>query len=466
MSKVKIGFAPLHRDFFDESWAMEIRKRTLRALSEIEGIEVIVPNEDLTKGGLVRNDDDAEKVIRLFKDEDIAGVLLGTMTFGDEVAALKIAEAFRGMPIMLFGTKEPPFTPDGNRRSDSFCGTLSISSGLHRRNIPFTFVGIISPEESAFLRAVEDFARTCSILKGFLGARIGLVGPRPERFETCVFNEVAMINHFGQEVIYVSLGQLFEVMDSIKDDDAQLKAIINEMRAQADTSEVSDKAVLNMARLELALRRIIKEKKLQALALRCWLEIEEVYGISPCYVLGRLTDSGIMVACESDVYGALTMLIQYLASLRSTPPHFIDWTIQHQEKEDVFLAWHCGNAPPSLVRKEAKVKLRPHSILSRVLGPERTQGTGEFQLRPGPVTICRLIEHEGKFKILITKGEIMESHQSLRGSWSWVKVEDLDKLYRTLVEEGFTHHASMIHGDYVKPIADACKFLGIETVIV
>ena len=60
----------------------------------------------------------------------------------------------------------------------------------------------------------------------------------------------------------------------------------------------------------------------------------------------------------------------------------------------------------------------------------------------------------------------MESHQSLRGSWSWVRVEDLDKLYRTLVEEGFTHHASMIHGDYVKPIADACKFLGIETVIV
>lgn len=47
-----------------------------------------------------------------------------------------------------------------------------------------------------------------------------------------------------------------------------------------------------------------------------------------------------------------------------------------------------------------------------------------------------------------------------------VKVENLDRLYRTLVEEGFVHHASMIHGDYIEPIKDACRILEIKTIIV
>lgn len=104
--------------------------------------------------------------------------------------------------------------------------------------------------------------------------------------------------------------------------------------------------------------------------------------------------------------------------------------------------------------------------MGETVGLDRAVGTAEFQLRPGPVTLCRLVEHDGYFRMLVTKGEIEKADQNLRGSWSWVKVPDLDLLYRVIVEEGFIHHASMIHGDYVKPIADACKFLGIDAVIV
>ena len=179
--------------------------------------------------------------------------------------------------------------------------------------------------------------------------------------------------------------------------------------------------------------------------------------------MGRMTDSGVMTSCEADIYGTLTMMIQYLASLETTPPHFIDWTIKHQEKENVFLAWHCGNAPPSIACKKPGITIKYHSILGESLGIERSMGTGEFQVKPGVVTLCRLIEREGQFKMLISKGEIMPSKQNLRGAWSWVQVPDLDKLYNTLVMEGFTHHASLIHGDYGQVIQDACNLLGIET---
>jgi L-fucose isomerase-like protein len=160
------------------------------------------------------------------------------------------------------------------------------------------------------------------------------------------------------------------------------------------------------------------------------------------------------------------MLLQYLASLGETVPHFIDWTIKHQEKDNVFLAWHCGNAPPSLAARDGRISLQYHSILGPSLGIDRSMGTGEFQLAPGTVTLCRLQEHQGVFKLLVTGGKILPSQEKLRGSWSWVEVPDLDRLYATLVKEGFTHHASLIHGNRSQALVSACELLGIEAVVV
>jgi len=464
MDKIKIGFVPAHREPFDDDWAVNMRKRCLAALSRVKGLEVIVPDARLTKGGLVRDDGDADKTIGLFRDEKIEGLIIGTMTFGDEVSALAVASAFRNLPTLLFGTKEGDFTSDGGRRSDSFCGTLAVSSGLHRRKIPFLFSGIIFPEDSTFKPDIENFMAVCSIIKGFMGARIGLVGPRPERFETCISNEDALLSSFNQRVVPTSILDIMLRLEGLKDNAPGLKKIIGEMKKEADLSNAGADKVRTMAGLQYALKQFADEKGLSALAVQCWTAIQQAYGISACYALGRLTDSGLMTACEVDVYGALTMLVQSLATFKTARPHFIDWTIRHQTKKNLFLSWHCGNAPPSLACRAQGIKIRPHSILSKPLGKDRALGTAEFQLKPGVVTICRLMELDGEFKMLVTRGEIMESNQRLRGSWSWVKVPDLDGLYLTLVEEGFTHHASQIHGDYATPIEDACDFLGIEVV--
>lgn len=463
--KIKIGFVPAHREPFDEEWAVQMRKRCLRVFSKVKNME-IVELEKITKNGLVRDDADAERTIKLFKKEEIEGLIIGTMTFGDEVSALKVASAFSSKPILLFGTKEGPFKKDGGRRSDSFCGTLSISSGFHRRKIPFTFAGIVFPEEKRFNDSIRNFARACALVNGFIGANMGLVGPRPERFETCIFSEDALIKKFKQRVVPVSLMDIIDQTNAIKDNDPELQKILQEMKKEADLSGITDETTRKLAKLELVLKRFAEEKHLSGMGLQCWTAIQKVYGVSPCYVMGRLTDRGIVMACEVDIYGALTMLIQYLASLKTTVPHFIDWTIKHQEKENVFLAWHCGNAPPSLVCEGCPTILKFHSILGETLGIEKSMGTAEFQLKPGLVTICRLVEYDGQFKMLITKGEIEKADQNLRGSWSWVKVPNLDSLYRTLVEEGFIHHASMIHGDYTESIVEACKFLDIKSVVV
>ncbi len=463
MEKIRLGFIPAHREPFDEQWAAEMRQRCLQAFLKLKTVEVGVPDTALTRSGCVRDDAEAGKVIALFREKEIDGLVIGTMTFGDEVSALAIASAFRNRPVLLFGTKEGAFTVDGNRRSDSFCGTLSISSGLHRRHVPFLFAGVVFPEEPSFLDTVDNFVRVCAIARGFIGARVGLVGPRPERFETCIFSEDALTRNFDQKVVPVDLVDIM-ARTAAPESAAGIKKLVRRIKSEADLANTDPATVAKIAGLEFALAQFAGEKHLSALGVQCWTAMQSVYGLSPCYTMGRLTDLGIMTSCEVDIYGALTMLVQYLASLKTTVPHFIDWTIQHQEAPDTFLAWHCGNGPPSLACNSGRVSISYHSILGASLGISRSQGTAEFQLKPGAVTLCRLHEHDGDFKMLVTGGEAVQTDQKLRGSWSWIKVPDLDLLYSTLVEEGFTHHASLIHGDFTRAISDACEYLGIEVV--
>ena len=465
---LRIGFVPAHRDPFSEDWAIQIRKRVLKALESLvarRNIEIIVPDGHLTPQGLVRDDADATKVVDFFGKRGVEGIIIGAMTFGDEISAVTVAERLQPLPVLLFSTKEGPFTEDGKRRSDAFCGTLSIASGLYRRKIPFSFAGNLFPEGEGFSRQVEDFVRACSAVRGFLGARVGMVGPRPERFETCAVNEYPMIEQFGQRIVQISLSEIFRQASTLRNT-SEINELVKEMKSTVDASGVREETLDKAARLEITLEDFARNKNLDALTVQCWTAMQEIYGISSCFTMGRLTEQGLMSACEVDIHGALTMLIQYLVSLQKTPPHFIDWTIQHQSKDNVFLAWHCGNAPPVLRARNSPVCLRCDSTAEEQLGREKTEGTAEFQLKPGVVTLNRLVEYDGCFKLLITTGKIIPSSDKLRGSWSWVEVKDLAGLYRTLVQEGFIHHASLIHGDLTSCLTQFCQFTGIEAVVV
>jgi L-fucose isomerase-like protein len=153
-----------------------------------------------------------------------------------------------------------------------------------------------------------------------------------------------------------------------------------------------------------------------------------------------------------------------LLTLKINKPHFIDWTIQNQEDDNTFLAWHCGNAPTSLKCENCTPQLNTHSILGEQIGFDKSFGTAEFQLKDGPVNINRLVEIDNRFKMLSVAGNAETDNRTLRGSWKWIKVENLEKLYRTIIEEGFTHHASMIFEDLREEMKMFCKFTGIDII--
>ncbi|MCX8037389.1 MAG: hypothetical protein N3D11_10175 [Candidatus Sumerlaeia bacterium] len=450
---------------------MEIRRRTIAALEKLASVELVVPGGDMLKGGVVRGMADVAGVVKLFRDREVDGVLIGCMTFGDENSAVSIAAAMKHdaalmyKPVMVFPAKEPPFKPDGGRSSDAFCGCLSITSQLVTKGIPFEALPPVFPEEPAFARAVDDFARACVAVRRFVGARLGRVGTHPHNFFTCAVNEREMYRRFGQRILSLDTALLYHQAHSLADDDARVKEIVAVLRRSCDVSRIAESILFLIAKYETALDQWLTDNGIDAFGVQCWPVVQPVYGCSACTAMSRLTSRGKLAACEVDLHGALSMLLQYAAALEAVPPHFVDWTTNHPDDPNKFLAWHCGNAPHELA-KDGAVALDIQYVMAKggVVPPTRATGCSWMQLKPGPVTLTRLIEVGGEYRLLLTRAEVSDEPLRTHGSGAWVRVADLPALYAVLQQSGFVHHCSLIHDDHCDALRMAAKFLGIQTI--
>ena len=168
---VKIGFVPSYR-FRYTPWCQKMRDDSLAAFAKVPGMQVVVPQTspdgvtlDPDKGS--RRTAWSRRWMRPRRRPSISaaskvdGVILCPLDFGDERSAVKVAEKLR-VPVLLVRHQRAAgaaTTPGLSRVSDSYCGNLSMASGLYRRKIPFHYAGLFFPDEPAFLAEVKDFVR-------------------------------------------------------------------------------------------------------------------------------------------------------------------------------------------------------------------------------------------------------------------------------------------------------------------
>ena len=157
------------------------------------------------------------------------------------------------------------------------------------------------------------------------------------------------------------------------------------------------------------------------------------------------------------------MLLQQWLGDRGGVPWLADILMLHPEKEDLFLAWHCGNAPAGLAAEGSPARLKGHCSFEE--GFAGGLATSELVVRPGPVSANRIVEHNGEFRLLHVDGRMVGSDDRMRGSWGWVAVADRERMLRTVVEEGFVHHVSIMHGALGPRAREASRYLGMRLVV-
>lgn len=473
MQTVKIGFVPSTWESWDGSeysgrlqWAKAMRKRCLDIMAKVPGLEIVVPSEELTEFGCVGTIEEGMKVAELFKKEEIKGMIVGNMNFGFETALNPILSTIdRDLPILHFCTKSGPYSPQGNRATDTWCGQFMTCSAMKRRGFKFEHVLTCDPEEPIFAEKLEIFTRAVNAIARFKGARILQIGTRPTGFESEFCNEQLMMKKFRQTLVPVDLATAYETLDAITADDPRVQEIIKDIVGGADEiikeTHDYDGSLINQARFELTIKTLMEQYHCDAVASSCWESLQHKYGIAACSTFSRLNNQGIITACEVDVMGALTMLAMNACALGEIPADFIDWTDLHPTEPNTWLAWHCGNAACSLCADGCKAVLRKNERLG--LWSDHCFGAIEFRMKEGPVTCARMMEYDGKYVMFYGVGESVDIPPISRGCYAWVKVNDIADWETKMIEAGVVHHGVLIHDAKVaEALTMFCKFLDIE----
>jgi len=459
--KVKIGFIPANRGFFSTELAARMRRETITAMKQA-GIRVVVPNTKMTQAGCVETLEEAQTCGRLFRDENVDGILIGAVNFGDEQGAgLTVKFADLDVPVMIFGCQEEERLRPTTDRRDAFCGLLSIGESLRQLGIKYTVasVPICFPSDDSFAADLDRFARICRVVTSIKRARFGQIGARPNAFWTCRYSEKAL-EEIGVTVVSLDLSEAIFAVQRMADTDRRVKRVLESIAGYCDTSAVPREPLVRIAKFEVFVRDFIKQNQLDGLAIQCWTSVQENLGICTCSTMSRLGDESIPCACESDIMGTLSMFALSRAS--DSPAALADWNNLHNDDPELANIWHCGVFPGSFAKTRPKMGVQ--TIIAQTTGPENAMGVVEFVCKPGPVTLCRCTQdNTGAPRAFIAQGAFEDNPAETFGTYGWCRINHLGHIYRDILCRYFPHHVGFTYGHYGDVVYEALgNYFGMD----
>jgi len=446
---IRVGYAPLKQPYFDQKWAKEIHQRSLALLRSLDGTRLIEPD------GTITTEEDAQRAAAVFHKEAVDLVLMQCINADSGILASAIGQK-SGAPILVWSTPEPTMH-ETSLVANSFCGAMIITGTLRRHNIKYKHLHGF-PEDEGFKRNLERSIKVLGCISALTESKLGLVGYQSPGFHHVSFGEMLLRRTFGVRVQHIDLAELFAEAERLTKETV-VKEVDKIKKEGIIARNVFEEDFQKTASIGLSLQKLAEKYEIGAFAVKCFPEFNELFKLAPCSAIGRTTDTGIMTACEGDMIGALTMLVEYY--LTANPVFFVD-LISMDEKSNTGVVWHCGNAPICMAEGPRKVRYEQHSILAQ----ETPMGlTREFACKTGPVTCARISEREDEYYMYALGGKALEGDETLRGTSMTIKFYcQVKGITETLFEDGVENHFAVVYGDIRDQLEDFSKWLGIKCI--
>lgn len=464
MEKTQMTFALYfgNRGFFPGEVIADARREMIQAVTQL-GFNYVCLDQNKTKFGAVETIEEGKLYAQFLKEhqDEIDGIILCLPNFGDENGAYY---AFKdtNLPILVQAYPEEIGKMDFAHRRDALCGKLAMCNVLRQAGIKFTLTEkfVVSPLSKGFEKDLISFAGTCRVVKGFKSFTIGAIGARTTAFKTVRIDEIALQKkHINVETIDLSI--VFSIMDSLSDDD--IKDKVEHYLSIADFGKYPPVKVKNIAKLGVAIDKLISDYGLDSIAIRCWDELQKRYGIAPCLILCDLNEKGIYSACELDVSNSVMMRATGLAA--DFPVMLFDVNNNYGDRTDCAIFFHCGPAPASLMAEKGTIQ--EHLMFKKTYGEGSGVGISVGKIALGEVTVASLKTENGQIHSFVTEGELVDEpiEESFFGCGMVFKKDDNDinKMLTYMAKNGYRHHVAITKGCWKNAIHEAFdNYLGIN----
>ena len=469
MPEVKIGVVAVSRDCFPESLSVNRRKNLMDAYIRKYG------SEDIYECPVCIVESEIH-MVQALEDVKKAGcnalvVYLGN--FGPEISETLLAKHFEGPKMFVAAAEE---TGDNlvQGRGDAYCGMLNASYNLKLRNVQAYIPEYPVGDAGACADMIHEFVPIARAVIGLSQLKIISFGPRPLNFLACNA-PIKQLYNLGVEIEENSELDLFEAFHK-HDGDERIPAIVKEMEEELGAGNKKPEILAKLAQYELTLKDWVEDhkgyRKYVAIAGKCWPAFQTQFGFVPCYVNSRLTDQGIPVSCEVDIYGTLSEFIGTVVSEDTVTLLDIDNTVPKDMYEadikgkydytiqDTFMGFHCGNTASS---KLSFCEMKNQMIMARTLPEEVTQGTLEGDIVPGEITFYRLQSTaDNKLRAYIAQGEVLPVKTRSFGGVGVFAIPEMGRFYRhVLIEGGYPHHGAVAFGHFGKALYELFKYIGV-----
>ncbi|HOF26397.1 MAG TPA: hypothetical protein P5064_05430 [Clostridia bacterium] len=453
MKKMTFALCFSNRGFMPGELIYNAREDMVKAVTAA-GYDYIMMDADLTRYGGVETRDEGRLYAKWLAEHNgrYDGVIFSMPIFADENGAI-IALQDAGVPILMQAYPDEIGKMDFQHRRDAYCGKFSVTDVFCQYNVPFTVLKphVVHPLSDKFRENLRDFAAICRVVNGMKRFNLGCIGARTTAFKTVRFDEIAL-QKYGINVESFDLSELFAKVKDKKNDDPAVSAKIQRLKNYSDFSLVPKENMYTLAKVSVVIDQYIKEYRLDALALRCWNEMETYLRICPCVLLSELNDRGIVASCEIDVCSAVTMRAMSLASQGATA--VLDWNNNYGEDENKVILFHCGPVAQSLMTGRGTVT--EHKMFSKS-DPGSGWGSNEGRIKPMPITISNCQTKDGKIIVYVSEGKITDDviEREFFGCAGVAKIDDLQNKLIKLARGGFKHHTSICEGHYKEVLKEA-----------
>lgn len=438
---IKIGYLPLVRLTFDTAAAEAVCTETVNTFKEL-GINLIwnyKPSSD---------EKQAAAAVKELTNKGIDVLIMQTTTFVDGRFALAIAQNWNG-PIVLWSVDEPNLI--GRLKLNSLTGANLLANTLYNINRKFKFVhGNVNQRD--VISKIIKYIAVVGVLKDLNGATLGIFGDQPAGYYPSAIDELGLAGLLGINIKKYGLNDIFSIAQKISD--SQAEDVLSELSEVVDGIKVDDIQTNKSIKAYLALRDIVNKDKLLGIAVECWPGFFNDYGSAACAALSELNELGIMAACEADVNGLVSIIIE--SYLSDDKPYLGDM-VRVDRNRNSAIFWHCGAGARSL----AAPGYKPLATVQ----PNRKQGLAyDFILKPGEVTVMRLSKAREGFRMVLMSGHAVVDNSS-HFSGTSVEIEfdkSIDDITERLIYNGVEHHYCIGYGDQVEQLLDLAKEINID----
>lgn len=350
---------------------------------------------------------------------------------------------------------------------NSLVGSHLMTATLRQLGFPVQFVfGNLdwALAETQLLKAVDVAFASRYVAK----AKVGLIGYQAPGFQDFHPNPFVMRKTFGTLMLHIGTTEYVQLAKDIGDNEVKRDSnhVVQDLKLPFKALQtgfgVEEHELNQSSRHYLAMKTLIADNNLDALAIRCWPELPgppESGGLDQwCYMaLARLATEGFPIACEGDVDGALGCLIGKFLGCGAI--YLSDW-LEH-DKQSLTL-WHGGMAPFQL-SEAVGTPLGP--CISRHFN-NRKAGCLDATIKIGmEVTIFRFWVFNDQYHVVIMEGRTVRPKRHLLGNNGLVEFEDdvdLINSFDTWLQNGFPHHICVVEGRQGKKMASFAELSNVK----